>query len=106
GFVVHHHFDEHVSGKRRLSANAAFAVLHLLGNRLGRNHDLAKALFHLELTDALLERELDLILVTGVGGSNVPLLLGRRFFFDSFLCSHAPYTKLVMKPQTRSNSPI
>src|SRR5690606_2970925 len=106
GLFVHHHFDEDVTREGGLSPYSALSILHLLSYRFGRNHDLAEALLHLELTDALLERELDLVLVPGIGGRDVPLLLRRRLFFDSFLCSHAPYTKLVIKPQTRSSRPM
>ncbi len=68
------HLDEDVSGEAGLLARARLAARALLGHRLGRDEDLAEAVLHVVLLDALEERFFDLGLVARVGLDDVPLL--------------------------------
>ncbi len=95
--LAHLHLDEDVAGEAGLLARAALTAGALLGHRLGRDEDLAEAVLHVVLLDALEERLFDLVLVSRVGLDDVPLL-----GHDVLRC--LPYTRLVTKPQNRSIS--
>ena len=68
----------------------------LLGHRLGRDEDLAEAVLHVVLLDALEERLFDLVLVARVGLDDVPLL--------GHDVSASPVHELVRNPQNLSIS--
>src|SRR6185295_3784407 len=121
GLLPHHHLHEDVPGERGLGTNAALAILTHIGDRFGRDQNLAELVFHVVLANPLLQRHFHLVLIGRVGGDDIPLL-GRHLLLTRVplssgtgrtsagrigcFFSHAPYTNMVTNPQSRSNRPI